>query len=125
MSAATAVANQLARHGAAWTLRRGGATGAGPNAWTAASGAPTFTYAPCRARERNYRPDEIKGPILDTDVEIVLDPATLAVTPVKGDKLAPGTLDGTALNAPWRTIIAVLPRFDGAKVAVYRIQARL
>lgn len=121
MSQAATVSRQIAQYGAAYTLRRAAAA-AGANEWT--RGAETISYYPCMARERGYKPDEVRGAIIDGDVLIVVDPASLAIEPKAGDQIALGTFADDA-GADWRRIVSppYAPREAGA-VAAYRLQAR-
>lgn len=120
MSIAAAIRAEIASKGAIYTLRRETAA-AGANDWT--RGAVTVTYYRCRARERMYKPDEVRGGILETDTLITVDAASIAVTPRKGDKLALGVF-ASDTGADWRLVISAYePRVGGANV-VYKLQAR-
>ena len=114
------VARTLRRTGQQWTLLR---KTQAPNAQPWKSGTETLTFDAVQARERYFKPMEIKGGILEGDSLIVVDAATCGSLPKIGDRLAPGTFtveDG----ADWRHVIAVHEVREAGSAIVYRLQVR-
>lgn len=102
MSLAGTAARLLRRTGQQWThLRKTQAANAQP--WK--SGAETLAFDTVQARERYFKPVEIKGGILEGDVLIVVDAATCLRRPQIGDRLAPGIFateeGGSAVLYAW------------------------
>ena len=123
MSLRGTVARTLRRTGQQWTLLR---KVQAPNAQPWKSGAETLTFDTVQARERHFKPMEIRGGILEGDVLIVVDAATCATTPQIGDRLAPGVFASEDTDSPqWRHVIAVHNARESGVDRVYRIQARL
>ncbi len=120
MSLAAPVTGLMVRHGATYTLRKT-VVAAGPNAWT--QGAGVASYSQCVAHERRYRREEIKGGILEGDVLLTVDAATLLQPIAAGDRIALGALVGDA-GGEWRQVVSVYAPRIGARVGVYKVQAR-
>lgn len=120
MSLHAAVSDVLNRQGTAWTLRKE-ARAAGANAWTA--GAATASYSAMQARERSYRPMEIRGGIQEHDALLVVDAASVTVAPAEGDRVALGTFAGDA-GADWRHVVSVYAVTFAGETLVYRLQVR-
>lgn len=117
---ASLTARAIARFGSDFTLRRHGKSQP-VNAWTQVEGVKT--YHPFRGRLRHYRPHEIRGGIQEHDMLLVADPATLAVTPAKGDRIGFGTLTSDT-GGFWTEIISVYFVLAKGAVMAYRIQVR-
>lgn len=120
MSLQGAIARRVAAFGAVYTLRTA-APGAGVNAWTA--GAATPAYYPCLARERRYKPNEIKGGIVEGDILVTVDAASLAVAPVNGNQIALGRFTGDA-GAKWVHVVNVYAPSVGGVPVAYKLQVR-
>lgn len=120
MTVQSAVARQLAAKGRPWTLKSVSAS-AGANAWTL--GATATTFWACQARERAYSADEVKGGIMDSDAELVIDAASLGTTPQSGDYVTPGRVSSD-VGADWRRVVVVKPAHVGERVGVWRLQVR-
>lgn len=120
MTVRDAVSSVMRRDGATWTIKRQTAAD-GANAWT--RGSVTASYSTCTARSRGYKPNEIRGNIMEGDSELVIDPATLTVTPQPGDWVALGEfVDDDGVD--WLQVVNVYaPRMAGA-VGLYRLQVR-
>lgn len=117
---ADAVANEIARHGAPHTLRRETVVGGG-NDWTRTAG--LTTYIECIARIRKFRPDEIKGGIVEGDCLAVISAPTLAGTPAAGDRIAVGTHTADA-GAEWYQVVHAVETRVGHRVATWRLIVR-
>lgn len=120
MSLAASVSSVLGGYGQSFTIRKGKAA-AGANAWTA--GAENPEYYHCRGRVRHFTPTEIRGAIKQRDSLVILDPATVLVPPVEGDKIAVGTFTGDA-GAKWLQIVNVYGPQVRDSVGVYRLEVR-
>lgn len=120
MTLAKAVSDVFARHGATWTLRRA-SRAAGANDWTA--GAETVTYSTFAARERGYKPGEIRGGIQEKDALVIVDAASASVAPAEGDRVALGSFTADA-GAEWRHVVNVYAVRRAATTLVYRLQVR-
>jgi hypothetical protein len=120
MSLQATVARMTARNGARFTIRRE-TVAAGANAWT--KGTATVTFLEVVARERFYRPDEIKGAIVEGDALITVTAPPCGFVPVKGDRIALGSHVADA-GAEWRQITNVYAPRIGSAVAVYKLTVR-
>lgn len=107
----------LARYGAPMTLWRQTQT-AGANDWT--KGAPADAFYACQARERGSMSYVMKGTLTQDERLVVIDAATLAVPPRKGDKIAAGTHTANTPGTLWHLVTAVDPPRYGAGPPVYR-----
>lgn len=120
MTIQAAVSDLLARHGQVWTLRKA-SRAAGANAWTAGAEAPV--YATMQARERGYRPSEVRGGIQERDALLIVDAASVTAAPAEGDRVSPGSLTGDA-GGEWRQVVNVYAVKLAGAVQVYRLQVR-
>ncbi len=121
MTQATAMSRQIRRAGAVYTLRRETAA-AGANSWT--QGATTYQFFQCYAFERGYKSNEIAGGIVENDVLITVDAASLATTPKKGDRIALGSFYRD-VGADWREVISPKVIYEGGLPVVHKLQTRL
>lgn len=119
MSLHATVSRGIARHGAKYTLRRETITTA--NSWTAASVA--VAYSPVMAKERGFKPNEIRGGIQENDCLVVVDAATASTPPKIGDRVALGEFSAD-VGAAWRQVVNVYATTAKGKVASYRLQVR-
>jgi hypothetical protein len=110
----------MAISGARYTLRRE-TVAAGPNEWT--KGAATVAYHGFTGRARGYKPDEIRGGILEHDEKVIIEPASVSVVPRAGDRIALGAYTADA-GAEWRHVISVYAARVNGQVGVYRLQVR-
>jgi len=122
MTQASAVARQIKRKGAPYTIRRE-TIAAGVNAWTA--GAKTYTYYSCRAFERITGASDMGGGILQNGFSIVIDPASVAIVPKDNDEIALGTFTSEAGGPEWRTMTNVDIRRERGVAVLYAAEARL
>jgi len=121
MTLAGTVARVTARHGAAYTLLRK-SLGVGAKPWKPGTpGAGTFEAV--TAKERGFKPIEIKDTIQEGDVLITVDAATCALRPRTGDLIALGTFVAEA-GAEWRQIVSVYEARKSGVVHAYKLQAR-
>lgn len=120
MSLAKTVASVAARHGAEYTLRRE-VIAVVPQTWK--SGSSTVSYFPMVARERYYKPNEIKGTIQENDALLVVDAATLTQLPAVNDRVALGSFVSD-ISAEWRHVVSVYEARERGSVRVYRLQVR-
>lgn len=118
-----AVTSAIGRHGSTYTIRKA-SQAAGANDWTA--GTSTVTFHACRARERGYKPAELRGGIQERDALLVIDPASLpaGVVPAEGDRVALGTFTVDDATADWRQVVNAYSPRTGATVGAYRLQVR-
>lgn len=105
-------------YGAAYTIRKA-SPGAGANSWT--QGAATISYAPCKGRERLHRARSLAGGMTEGLRLIVVDAATCATEPRKGDRIALGAFSSDA-GAEWLQIVNVYPAREGASVRAWRLE---
>lgn len=120
MNLRSAIRAGMVLAGGEFTLRRE-TKAAGPNAWTA--GAATVEYFPCIARARGYKPNEVRGGILEHDEKISVDPTSICVEPRKDDRIAVGTWSADG-GADWRHVISVYSPCDAHGVAFHKLQVR-
>lgn len=121
MTLARTVNHVMKRAGTFYTLRKV-AGGTQPNSWTAAT-APSVTYHALIAKERSYKPSEIRGGILENDSLIVVDASSGDAVPAVGERIALGVHTGDE-NAAWSQIVNVYPARVNGNVATYRLQVR-
>lgn len=120
MTLANTVARVTGRHGAAYTiLRRTQAANAQP--WKAGTETVSFDYV--QARERGFKPVEIRGGIQEGDVLIVVDASSGCGCPKTGDRIALGN-HYSEDTGDWRQIISINAARVAGDVNVYRLQAR-
>lgn len=116
------VTAMLKAFGAAYTLWRA-AEAAGANSWS--SGVVTNTFYPCRARAKDKTVRTVHGTIAETEKLLIVDAASLAIVPVKGDRVAKGTYTANQAGAHWHSVLEVYAPEDGAAVPVYRLRVSL
>lgn len=109
----------LARLGNAHTLWRRTQV-AGSTDWEA--GAETSAFYPCRAHARGYDPRKTQGTLADNESLVIVDAATLAVAPVKGDRIAKGTFTANQAGAVWQEVTAVYAPQVGDARPLYRLR---
>jgi hypothetical protein len=86
---AKTIARLTSRYGEIVTLRRE-TPAAGGNAWT--EGAIAYEYVAAQGSFRAFRPNELKGGILEHDLLCTLDVANIGAVPTPADYVTPGAL---------------------------------
>lgn len=112
------VSRILSRYGTAHTLWRS-AQAAASQPWK--SGIATDTFYACRARHRRMKPREIAGTIRENEALFIVDASTLAITPVKGDRITRGAFTTNDSQAQWFLITDVHAPGDGDAKPLYRL----
>lgn len=119
MSLQPAVSRVLGRYGRPFTLWKQ-AQAAGAQPWK--PGAVTEGFHTCTARQRRVDPRKLAGTVSENLGLIVVDASTLAVPPVKGDKIAPGEHVANAPGVEWYQVGAVDRPMAGDRLPVYRLE---
>lgn len=110
------VSDVISRYGRKYTLARR-TVAAGANSWT--EGASTEAFYPCVARRRARAATDLRAGVPHKYHLLVIDAASLSVTPQVGDMVALGT--HVALGgAIWHEITDVDDPADGDDVPLYR-----
>lgn len=120
MSFSPSVSRVLKQYGTSYTLRTEAAVSGG-NSWTASPGA--VTYSVVIAKERGFKPNEIRGGIQEGDGLIVVDASADAPIPRVGSRIALGVFSSD-VAADWRQIVNVYPTRENGRARTYRLQVR-